>query len=160
MKITDEFVFFWGKEDVFSNFYYSPFKHQGILFKWSEQAVMYRKAKLFGADKIAEQILKAQTPKACKDLGRSREIPFDESVWYENRERIYKEVLLDKFSSNDVIMAQLTYTMNKTLVEASPYDKIWGIGLSADHPHAEIPSKWKGLNLLGNVLMEVRAELI
>lgn len=160
MKVTNEFVFFWGKEDVFSNFYYSPFKHQGILFKWSEQAVMYRKAKLFGADKIAEQILKAQTPKACKDLGRSREIQFDELVWYENREHIYKEVLLDKFNSSKSIKEKLIQTMGKTLVEASPYDKIWGIGLSADHPHAEIPSKWKGLNLLGNVLMEVRAELI
>ena len=159
MKFTDKFIFFWGSKDVFSNFYYSPFKHQGVLFKWSEQAVMYRKAKLFGADKIAEQILKAQTPKACKDLGRSREIPFDDKVWYENRERIYKEVLLDKFSSSDTIMAQLTYTMGKTLVEASPYDKIWGIGLSADDPRAENPNEWKGLNLLGKVLMEVREEL-
>lgn len=159
MKFTDKFVFFWGSNDVFSNFYYSPFKHQGILFKWSEQAVMYRKANLFGADKIAEQILKAQTPKACKDLGRSRQIPFDENIWHENRERIYKEVLLDKFTSSEAIKAQLTHTMDKTLVEASPYDKIWGIGLSADHPDVENPSKWKGLNLLGKVLMEIREEI-
>jgi ribA/ribD-fused uncharacterized protein len=156
MKHTEKFIFFWGKDDVFSNFYYSPFKHRGILFKWSEQAIMYRKAKLFSADKIAEQILKAQTPKACKDLGRSRQIPFDEKIWQENRKRIYKEVLFDKFSSSETIKAQLTYTMDKTLVEASPFDKIWGIGLAEDHPDVENPSKWKGLNLLGEVLMEVR----
>ena len=158
MRQTDKFIFFWGNQDVYSNFHYSPFKHQGILFKWSEQAVMYRKAKLFGADKIAEQILKAQTPKQCKDLGRSRQIPFDEDVWYENREVIYKEVLLDKFS-NPSLKKQILATEGKTLVEASPFDDIWGIKLSADHPHAEIPSKWKGLNLLGKVLMEVREEL-
>lgn len=159
MRFTDKFVFFWGSQDVFSNFYYAPFKHKGLLFEWSEQAVMYRKAKLFGANKIAEQILKAQTPKDCKDLGRSRQIKFDEDIWVENRERIYKEVLLDKFSSNEIIKAQLMYTMSKILVEASPYDKIWGIGLAEDHKDAENPDKWKGLNLLGKVLMEVREEL-
>lgn len=158
MRETDKFIFFWGNNDVFSNFFYAPFKHQGIMFKWSEQAVMYRKAKLFGADKIAEQILEAQTPKACKDLGRSRQIPFDEQVWYENREEVYKSVLLDKFSVPR-LKRELLATEGKQLVEASPYDKIWGIGLSADNPDAENPSKWKGLNLLGKVLIEVRNKL-
>lgn len=158
MRVTEKFVFFWGSQDIYSNFYYMPFKHQGILFKWSEQAVMYRKAKFFGADVIANQILKAQTPKQCKDLGRSRAIPFNESTWVAVRELIYKEVLFDKFS-NPQLRARLLATGEKTLVEASPFDKIWGIGLAEDHPHAKIPSKWKGLNLLGKVLMEVRKEL-
>ena len=96
MKETNEFIFFWGKEDIFSNFYYAPFRHEGQLFKWSEQAVMYKKAKLFGAHHIAAKILQAQTPKQCKDLGRSREIPFDDTTWYAHRERIYQEVLLNK----------------------------------------------------------------
>ena len=158
MKQTDKFVFFWGKEDVYSNFYYSPFKHQNQLFKWSEQAVMYRKAKLFGADKIAQQILRAQTQNECKQLGRSRQIPFDEKVWFENRERIYFEVLLDKFS-NPKLKQTIIATGDKTLVEASPYDKIWGIGIDCNHPDATQPDKWKGLNLLGKVLMKVRQEL-
>jgi ribA/ribD-fused uncharacterized protein len=158
MRVTDKFVFFWGNKDIYSNFFYAPFKHQGIMFKWSEQAVMYRKAKLFNADAIAEQILKAQTPKMCKDLGRSRQIPFDEKVWYEHREVIYKEVLLDKFS-NTSLKSQLLATGNKIIAEASPYDKIWGIGLADDHPFVENESKWRGLNLLGKVLMEVREEL-
>ena len=155
MRITDKFVFFWTKKDIYSNFFYAPFTHQNIVFKWSEQAVMYRKAKLFGADKIAQQILLAKTAKECKDLGRSRQIPFVEEVWVEARERIYKEVLLDKFSV-PMLREQLLATGSKTLVEASPFDEIWGIALPEDHPHAEQPSKWLGLNLLGKVLMEVR----
>lgn len=158
MRTTSKFVFFWGKEDIFSNFYYAPFRHHGIIFKWSEQAVMYRKAKLFGAYNIAEEILRAKTPKQCKDLGRSEKIPFNEDVWVRNREKIYKEVLLDKFSI-PILKRELLSTKDKTLVEASPYDKIWGIGLGENHPYAEIPEKWQGKNLLGNVLMKVRHEL-
>lgn len=158
MRQTDKFVFFWGNNDIYSNFFYAPFRHQGLAFKWSEQAIMYRKAKFFGADAIANQILKAQTPKQCKDLGRSRQIPFNETAWVAVRELIYKEVLLDKFS-NPQLKRKLLETDEKILVEASPFDKIWGIGLAEDHPNAEIPSKWKGLNLLGKVLMEVRKEL-
>lgn len=159
MKTTDKFVFFWGKEDVFSNFMYLPFKHEGQLFKWSEQAIMYRKAKFFGATSIANQILKAQSPAECKQLGRSRSIPFNETTWVAVRELIYKEVLLDKFS-NPKLKQILINTQGKTLAEASPYDKIWGIGIGVDHINLETPSKWKGLNLLGKVLMEVRNDLI
>lgn len=158
MRITDKFIFFWGNSDIFSNFLYSPFRHQGIMFKWSEQAIMYRKAKLFGAEKIADKILKAQTPKQCKDLGRSREIAFDGEVWDKVKEDIYKSVLIDKFSLPQ-LKRKLLDTGDKILVEASPFDKIWGIGLADDHPDAENPSKWRGQNLLGKVLMEVRSEL-
>ncbi|ALO79648.1 hypothetical protein HOBO_240 [Bacillus phage Hobo] len=155
MRETAQFIFFWGNDDIYSNFFYSPFKHKGIMFKWSEQAIMYRKAKLFGADRIAELILRAQTPKQCKDLGRSREIPFDEGVWVGYREEIYGDVLFDKFS-NPSLKKQLLATGDKILVEASPFDKIWGIGLGENHRDVENPTKWRGLNLLGEVLMEVR----
>jgi hypothetical protein len=158
LKTANEFVFFWGKQDVFSNFYYAPFKHQGQLFKWSEQAVMYRKAKLFGADNIALDIIRAQTPDQCKKLGRSRQIPFDNDIWDNNKFNIYKEVLFDKFS-NPKLKEIILDTDNKTIVEASPYDKIWGIGMDCNHPDATNPSKWKGQNLLGKVLMSVRDEL-
>lgn len=158
MKETKDFVFFWGKQDAFSNFYYSPFKHHGQLFKWSEQAVMYRKAKLFGADKIALQIMRAQTPDECKKLGRSRQIPFDEKVWVRNREKVYFEVLVDKFS-NPKLKQVLLNTENKTIAEASPYDKIWGIGVDCNHPDATNPLKWKGLNLLGKTLEKVRESI-
>ncbi|UUV46792.1 NADAR family protein [Bacillus phage vB_BanS-Thrax4] len=158
MRETNEFIFFWMGDDVYSNFYYSPFVHQGIKFKWSEQAVMYRKAMLFGATKIAQNILESDTPARCKFWGRSREIPFVESVWKANRERIYREVLLDKFSLPELKKTILA-TGNKRLVEASPSDTIWGIGLHENHRDATNPQKWRGMNLLGKVLEQVRTEL-
>lgn len=158
MRVTDDLVLFWGANDVYSNFYYFPFVHQGIRFNWSEQAVMYRKAKLFGADAIASKILKANSPKECKVLGRSRQIPFDEDIWIKNRERIYKEVLREKFSYTRTENAILS-TRDRLFAEASPFDKIWGIGLAEDHPDAENPDKWRGLNLLGKVLTEIREEI-
>src|SRR5690606_14540266 len=102
MRTTDKFVFFWGNQDPYSNFYHKPFEHDNIRFDWSEQAVMYRKAMLFGAKWVAVEILKATSPMQCKSLGRSREIPFNENIWRKNRERIYKEVLLDKFSDPEL----------------------------------------------------------
>lgn len=158
MRETNEFVFFWGADEIYSNFYPESFTHQGIRFKWSEQGVMYRKAMFFGAERIANMILEANSAYQCKQLGRSTEIPFVESQWTEVREQIYKEVLLDKFS-NPKLKRKLLATGSKHLVEASPYDKIWGIRLAEDHPFAEQPDKWQGLNLLGKVLMEVREEL-
>lgn len=158
LRETDKFVFFWGNEDVFSNFYYCPFIHNGEVFKWSEQAVMYRKAKLFGANNMAERIMQAQSPKRCKELGRCREIRFDERVWEASREMIYYEVLVDKFSLPE-LKDQLLATGKKHLAEASPYDEIWGIGCGEYNEYAEQPNKWKGLNLLGEVLMKVREAL-
>jgi len=158
MRVTDKFVFFWMGEDVYSNFYYSPFTHKGIEFKWSEQAIMYRKAMLFGAIGVAHEIMQSDTPARCKFWGRSKDIPFNEDVWIKNREKIYKEVLRDKFTLPE-LKKQILATENKILVEASPTDKIWGIGLSEKHRDATDPTKWRGLNLLGKVLMEVREEL-
>lgn len=158
MRVTDKFVFFWGNEDYFSNFYHQHFTHQRILFRWSEQAIMYRKAMHFGAEKIAQKILKASSAQDCKKLGRSREIPFVEEEWVKVREIIYKEVLLDKFSQPKS-KAFILNTGDRVLVEASPFDEIWGIKMDANHPDVEDPTKWKGLNLLGKVLMEVRSEL-
>lgn len=120
---------------------------------------MYEKAKLFGADKIADKILKAQTPKACKDLGRSREIPFDNDIWEANRKEIFEDILFHKFRTNAKSEREILSTGDRILVEASPFDKIWGIGMDENHPDAENPSKWKGLNLLGEVLMEVRKKI-
>lgn len=158
MRTTDEFVFFWGKHDMYSNFFFAPFKHQGHIFKWSEQAVMYRKAKHFGEMVIANKILLAKSPDECKKLGRSRAIPFVNTEWVKVREIIYKEVLMDKFS-NPQMKKRILETGDKILVEASPFDDIWGIKLAHDHPDAEKPEKWRGMNLLGKVLMEVRSEL-
>lgn len=158
MLEKDGFVLFFGKEDVFSNFYYAPFKHKGILFKWSEQAVMYEKAMFFGATDIAREILRANSPQRCKQLGRSPRIPFVEKEWYENRVRIYTEVLRSKFTVPR-LRAALLNTKYDTFVEASPFDDIWGIKLDAHHPYATQPDKWRGLNLLGQILTNLKADI-
>lgn len=120
---------------------------------------MYRKAKLFKANSIAEQILYAKTPDECKKLGRSRDIPFDDKVWDENKMQIFKEILLDKFK-NPSLKRQILSTGDRKFAEASPYDKIWGIGIRETHPDVLDESKWKGQNLLGEILTEVKKELI
>lgn len=158
MKITKDYVFFWTGKDIYSNFYSYEFAHAGRVFKWAEQAIMYRKAMLFGAHQIAKEIMKAKTPADCKKLGRSREIPFDNEIWEKQKLTIFKEILFDKFKNQPMKDAILS-TGDKELVEASPYDKIWGIGLSADDPACLDKTKWKGLNLLGQVLVDVRNEL-
>lgn len=155
MKVTNDYVLFFTGKDVFSNFYHSEFKHQGLTFEFSEKAVMYRKAKLFGANNIANLILKANSPQECKRLGRSREIRFDDVIWENNKVRIYKEVLIDKFKSRSMRKELLRFK-DKKFVEASPYDKIWGAGLSQDDPRILDEKQWKGSNLLGQILDEVR----
>lgn len=155
MKVTAKSVLFWGRNDEFSNFYMSPFWHGGIEFHSSEQAVMWEKARLFGACDIAERILAAKKPEDCKRLGRSRSIPFDEAHWVANREDIYYTVLVNKFY-NPKLRDVLLSTGDKTLIEASPFDGIWGVKMDENHPDVENPEKWRGLNLLGKVLERVR----
>lgn len=119
---------------------------------------MYRKAKLFGADDVARDILKEEEPYECKKLGRSRRINFVESVWERERERIYKEVLRDKFALTEN-REKLLDTGDLLIVEASPYDTIWGIGMGEYDEGVEDSRNWKGLNLLGKVLTELREEI-
>lgn len=158
MKLTDKYVLFFTGKDIYSNFYKKEFIHQGIRFKWAEQAIMYRKARLFGASQIAEQILHAKTPNECKALGRSRAIPFDEVVWEENKMQIFKQILYDKFKTSP-LREQMLSTCDRKFVEASPYDKIWGVGLSEDDPRVLDEKNWKGQNLLGQCLDSVKFEL-
>ena len=66
---------------------------------------------------------------------------------------------LGKFDQNPDVRRFLLGTGSRELVEASPVDDIWGIGLAADDPHAQDPATWRGLNLLGRALVEVRAAL-
>ena len=159
MRETNERIYFWTARDYFSNFFYSPFKHKGFAFKWSEQAIMWRKAKFFGADDIAKKILLASTPQECKNLGRSKLIPFVQEEWVKVREEIYYEVLMDKFAVPS-FKAKILSTGDKMLVEASPYDKIWGCGYAEDDSRINgSPDTWPGLNLLGKVLERVREDL-
>ncbi len=163
----EDFVLFWGHrpskdglitKTCFSQWYLCHFQIGHLRFCCMEQYMMYRKAILFKDDKIAEKILASDSPSEMKRLGR-RVANFNEDKWNENK---YDIVVLGnyfKFIQNRRLLNYLFSTKNSVLVEASPEDKIWGIGLSAENPDALDVEKWQGENLLGFALMEVRENL-
>ncbi|MBN2695212.1 NADAR family protein [bacterium] len=159
MKITDKFLFFWGDDDIYSNFYPSKFIIDDNEFIFTEQYFMYQKAIVFDDIDIAEMILTSQHPLECKKLGRKVK-NYDDSIWSAKRESVMFDACLAKFSQNLELKKQLLDTQNRVIVEASPYDKIWGIGLSENNPNIEDISKWRGKNLLGKTLMAVRKKII
>lgn len=120
--------------------------------------MMAEKARIFDDPKACEEIMASYNPMDMKKLGR-RVRNFNSYVWDLNCVDVVRMANLAKFSQNLKLKAFLLSTDDKILVEASPYDKIWGIGLSADDPDAIIPSRWPGENRLGFVLMEVREAL-
>lgn len=120
--------------------------------------MMAGKALLFGDARAHQAILVAKGPGAAKALGREVR-GFDEARWVAHRFGLVVEANLAKFSQNPPLAQFLASTGTKVLVEASPVDRIWGIGLARDHEDAERPARWRGLNLLGFALMDVRARL-
>lgn len=162
-----KYIFFWGhrqhKSEVskscFSQWYESPFEFNQIVYPTAEHYMMAEKARLFEDRESLRQIIAAKNPGEAKRLGRGIQ-GFDDSHWVEHRLQIVIEGNLAKFGQHPALKEYLINTQNRVLVEASPQDRIWGIGLAVDHPAAENPNLWKGLNLLGFALMEVRERLI
>lgn len=159
----DNYLFFYGHTDksgpkkCLSNWYPSEFYEGDIKFYNSEQYMMFKKAILFNDIDIAKEILEDPNPKVVKAKGRLVK-NFKEDVWIENaREFVYKGCFL-KFSQNNDLEKFLVSTVGKVLVEASPYDKIWGIGINIKS--AEEGKVWKGSNWLGECLMRVRDDLV
>jgi ribA/ribD-fused uncharacterized protein len=152
------YTFFFTEKNPFSQWYPCSFVVDGLTFNCAEQYMMHGKARLFDDNKVAAQILAAAHPREHKALGR-KVSPFDAKVWERERERIVKDGNRAKFTQNAELLALLLATKGTTLVEASPYDKIWGIGLAASDPRAQDPKQWRGKNLLGKVLTELRDEL-
>ena len=163
---TLKYIFFWGHQEkggqvtksCFSQWYDSPFEEEGHEFLTAEHYMMFHKAKLFGDSRACERVLAARSPGEAKAVGREV-VGFEQSLWNEKRFEIVVKANLAKFSQNPALAAFLLNTGNRVLVEASPVDTIWGIGLAQDNPAAEDPNTWKGLNLLGFALMEVREQL-
>lgn len=161
------FVFFWGHtprrqgrvgQECFSQWYASSFEIAGIHYPSSEHYMMAEKARLFGDEDNRRRALEAGSPGAAKAAGREVR-GFREDVWARHRFEIVVRGNLAKFTQNPALKAYLVGTRTRVLVEASPTDRIWGIGLEASDPRAENPLEWRGLNLLGFALMEVRATL-
>lgn len=152
---NDNFVFFYG--GPFSQWYRSKFVLDGVTYNTAEQYMMAMKADYFGDKDTLAKILKSKDPSEQKSLGR-QVANFDTEAWNAvSRGFVYKANMA-KFS--DTTLKQIIIsTGNKELVEASPYDKIWGIGLGQDNPDRFDKSKWRGTNWLGEVLMKVRKDI-
>eukprot|EP01117_Protostelium_nocturnum_P000906 TRINITY_DN11245_c0_g1_i1.p1 TRINITY_DN11245_c0_g1~~TRINITY_DN11245_c0_g1_i1.p1 ORF type:complete len:161 (+),score=60.54 TRINITY_DN11245_c0_g1_i1:163-645(+) len=157
--MSESFIFFWGAGGecgAFSQWSHHSFQVDGVDFRNAETYMMYHKALLFEDHEIANEMLIAKDPKKVKGLGRKVK-NFNEDKWVANRLRIVTEGNMAKFSQNEDAKKILMRTGEKTLVEASPLDSIWGIGY--DEANAMGNREFWGLNLLGQALMDVRRAL-
>lgn len=142
----------------FSQWYPAPFVVEGNVYPTAEHWMMAEKARLFCDDVALAQILIAPDPKTAKALGRTVR-GFDDIVWKSNARRIVTEGNVHKFGQNRELKEFLLSTGDAVIVEAAPRDQIWGIGLGQDNPRAQDPKQWRGQNLLGFALMDVRDQL-
>ncbi|WP_210406238.1 NADAR family protein [Micromonospora sp. MH33] len=141
-----------------SQWWPAPFTVDGRTYATAEHWMMWHKATLFGDDGIAERVLDAAHPHRAKALGRQVR-GFDEATWVARRYDIVVTGSVAKFGQHEELGRFLLGTGERVLVEASPVDRIWGIGLAADDPRAADPARWRGANLLGFALMDARAAL-
>jgi ribA/ribD-fused uncharacterized protein len=156
MKITDKHIFFWN--GIYSQWYPSKFKIDNISYNSCEQYMMHQKALSFGDTEIATQILLTEHPDEQKKLGKLVN-GFDRTIWDQHCFSIVYRGNYAKFTQNEDLKQQLLATGDKILVEASPYDFIWGIKQSVDDTTNEDPANWRGLNLLGFSIMTVRNQI-
>jgi ribA/ribD-fused uncharacterized protein len=161
------FVFFWGHRPqrdgsigtgCLSQWWPSAFTVDGVRFATAEHYMMWRKALLFGDAEAAARIVAASHPRQAKMLGR-RVRGFDEDTWAAERYGIVVDASVAKFGQDPDLRGFLIGTGERVLVEASPTDRVWGIGLAADDERCADPARWRGLNLLGFALMEARDRL-
>ncbi|CAM9222145.1 unnamed protein product [Chrysoparadoxa australica] len=155
---TEEMVFFWQPPAVYGQWTPSSFTVEGTDYVNAEQWMMAGKARLFGDTEALGKMMATSDPREHKRLGRTVK-GYDNETWVANAEPIVVEGNYAKFTQNPEMLRELLATGEKLLVEASPYDKIWGIGLRADHEDARDVSKWRGENKLGKALMTVRARI-
>src|SRR3569623_1638357 len=153
-----EFTFFFTEKSPFSQWYASSFTSDGVTYNCAEQFMMHGKTLLIGDADAATKILAAAHPRQHKALGRKVK-SFDDAKWKRERLAIVKAGSRAKFTQNPELLAQLLATKGTVLVEASPYDRIWGIGLAATEPRALDPTTWRGQTLHGQVLTELSAAL-
>lgn len=164
-----KYIYFWGHnsygqqlgKECLSQWYERPFTHNGITYPTCEHWMMYQKAMIFSDILIAKKILRASTPKDVKRLGRQVH-NFNADIWDADKYQIVQQGNLLKFSQHKNLHDYLCQSKTEDIqfVEASPYDKIWGIGMKASDPRAKNPHQWMGENLLGKALTDVRNKLI
>lgn len=164
----NDFIFFWGHtpakdgkitETCLSQWWNCAFYENGIMFCCAEQYMMYKKALLFNDYEYAHKIIHCKDAKKIKEYGRLVR-NFDDKIWNDSKQSIVMQGNLLKFSQNLELKDYLLNTNSKILVEASPYDKIWGIGMRKGTDEILNPQKWKGENLLGFIIMDIRDRLV
>lgn len=162
-----EYLCFWGHRpsasgevtaSCLSQWWPADFTVDGVLYRTAEHYMMAGKARLFGDAEAQARVVAAGHPRDAKTIGREVR-GFDQGVWEAARFGVVVEGSVAKFGQNPDLRAYLLGTGSRVLVEASPRDRVWGIGLGAAHDHAREPEHWRGLNLLGFALMEARARL-
>jgi len=180
-RTKDDYVFFWKineKNDWGSQWYPSPFtvpikfppspdhpesETVTVTFPTAEHWMMTQKALLFGDSKIAKGVIAIKGSRhadCAKVKGMGRKVQnFNEELWVAEREKIVLEGTIQKFKQNSDLRSKLEATGDKMIVEASPLDKIWGIGLGEKSALEKGKGAWRGLNLLGKALMEARSIL-
>jgi ribA/ribD-fused uncharacterized protein len=162
-----DFLFFWGHTpkapdsvdaSCLSQWFPRAFAHDGVTYSSAEHFMMAEKARLFGDDGTLARILAARTPADAKQLGREVQNYVDDR-WAGVRLEAVVRGNVAKFTAHADLQAFLLGTGERILVEAAPRDTVWGIGLGAANPRARNPREWRGQNLLGFALTEVRRQL-
>ncbi|MFI6934490.1 NADAR family protein [Streptomyces sp. NPDC050287] len=162
-----KYLHFWGHRprpdgrigaSCLSQWWPSPFTVDGVTYATAEHWMMARKARLFEDAEAERRVLAAGHPAEAKKAGRQVR-GFDQAVWERERFGIVVEGNVHKFASDPELREFLLNTGERILVEASPVDLVWGIGLAADDPAAQDPERWRGPNLLGFALIKARERL-
>ncbi|MGA5808272.1 NADAR family protein [Streptomyces cellulosae] len=162
-----KYLHFWGHRPLpdgrvgascLSQWWPSPFTVDGVEYATAEHWMMAAKARLFGDAEGERRVLAAGHPPEAKKAGRPVR-GFDGEVWRRERFGIVVEGSVHKFAAHGELRSFLLDTGERVLVEASPVDRVWGIGLAADAEGADDPVRWRGPNLLGFALMEARGRL-
>jgi len=162
-----DFLFFWGHTpkregavdaSCLSQWFPRAFEIDGVRYATAEHFMMASKAKLFADDAAYAEVLRAKSPAEAKAAGRAVK-NYDDAKWERARFDAVVRGNVAKFGQHDDLRKFLLATGDRVIVEASPRDTIWGIGMGASNPDAKDPSKWRGRNLLGFALMEARAKL-
>jgi ribA/ribD-fused uncharacterized protein len=157
MRITNKYVFFHG--GFLSQWHRAPMEIDGVKYSSCEQYMMYQKGLLFLDYEVSDLILQTSDSKRQKQLGRLVN-NFNKETWDKANFQIVYRGNLEKFTQNESLRKQLLSFENKILVEASPYDKIWGIGIGEESDIIYDPIMWRGQNLLGWALTLVKHELL